>query len=199
MAKSSRGRGQGRSTKRRVPLDWVVQPDTYGYNSTLNLPNASQSALALTLPKFLATTEDPTASQDFFGWQFPEQSKGQEAYAVRGTIIMVPSTWAIGSQFHILFRIVCKQVAYGPGPVSIEDPAYSLVQPQFANERFCWQRVVQQTQVTGNAQETISVNWTGKQRIKEDEALWLYAENQSGVTMTVQLRFYLRTLMRADE
>jgi len=111
---------------------------------------------------------------------------------------MVPSTWTSGSQNRMFYRLVVKPVEYGPGPEAILEAGYSLLQPQYANERFLWQKIIQSTQVMGDQAENVSVNWSGRAHIKEDEALFLIIENQSGGIQTVNIITFLRTLMRAD-
>jgi len=186
-----------KSSRKKRQVDWVVNDETYGLN--IILPNASQVALALTLPQFYATYVDPIGGTNIPAYQYPEQDEGQEAYAVRGHVSVVPSVWAVGSTFSCIMRIVKKPISYGVvGAGAITDLNYSLYQAEFANERFVWQRYILQQNNMGAAGEVYNINWSGHQKLEPDEALWLFIENQSGITQDLRIWPYLRTLMRAN-
>jgi len=195
MAKSSSGRGR----RSRRPMDWVVNRDTYG--AVVSLPNATQLASALTLPQGWSSTIDSSLTTPSPGYNFPEQDQGQLAYAVKGHIGIIPGTWAAGSQFRAWFRLVVKPIEFDTVgvPIVIEDPNYSLVATNFANERFLSQWMRWETFAQGTAGEVLPINWRGAARIRQDEALWLYIENQSGITQTLTFHLFLRTLMRANQ
>jgi len=195
MAKSSRGRGR-KSSRRNV--DWVVVNDSYG--QVASIPNATQIAIALTLPKFWAGGIDPNLGVPVPNYSYPEQDSGQVAYAVRGHLGVVPGTWAVGSRFRLWVRLVVKPIEYDTAgvPIVIEDPNYSLVNPVFANERFLSQWVKWEDFGQGTAGEIMPISWKGQVRIPQDAALWMYLENQSGITQTLACTPFLRTLMRAD-
>lgn len=179
-------------------MDWVVNNETYG--SEANVDNATQIALLLTLPKFWTGGRDLGGS--FVpGYSYPEQQDGQMVYAVKGDINITPNTWALGSVFMLAMRIVKKPIEWDTAGVGvvITDANYSLFQPQFANERFLWQKVTRQQQAFGDIIEDGHVSWKGRCHLEPDEALWLIIENQSGITQRVVIRSWLRTLMRADE
>jgi len=194
MAKS-KSRGQGR---KRRQVDWVVVNDSYG--QILGLPNATQIAIALTLPKFWSSMIDPGIAVPVPTYSYPEQDSGQVAYAVRGHVGVVPGTWAVGSRFRMWCRLVVKPIEYDTVgvPIVIEDPNYSLVAPQFANERFLSQWMKWEDFGQGTAGEVMPISWKGQVRIPQDAALWMYFENQSGIAQTLSIHPFLRTLMRAD-
>lgn len=196
MAKS---RSRGRMTSRRRPVDWVVNDDSYGLN--LVLPNATQSHCALTFPKFWASMTTPDFAAAVPNYSYPEQDEGQIAYAIRGDIQVSPGTWAVGSTYNIMMRLVVKPIEYDTGgfAIAITDANYSLFQPQFANERILWQEHRFARQEMGSQSETVRVRWKGAVRIGTEEAIFLFIENQSGITQTMAFVPYLRTLMRADE
>jgi len=191
--KSSPGRG-----RKRRQVDWVVVNDSYG--QVLTLPNATQIAIACTLPKFWAGSIDPGLGVPVPNYSFPEQDSGQVAYAVRGHVGIVPGTWAVGSRFRLWIRLVVKPIEYDTAgvPIVIEDANYSLVAPQFANERFLSQWMKWEDFGQGTAGEVMPIGWKGQVRIPQDAALWMYFENQSGITQALTITPFLRTLMRAD-
>lgn len=192
----ARSKKMSRSRKRRK-LDWVVNSDTYG--TAGNLPNATQVALALTIPKFMQTATTFSGFVQIPSYYLPEQDGGQEAYAVRGHYRLSPGTWAAGSLFRVMLRIVVKPMAYDTQFLVVDDPNYSLFVPEFANEQLVWQRYHYEQFGGGDYGEVYPLNISFKRRIKPDEALFLYVENQTGVTQTVIFEPFLRTLMRADE
>lgn len=177
-------------------MDWVVNDYTYGQDG--NLPNASQVALPLTIPQFMETTTNIAQTTLIPRYALPEQSGGQVAYAVRGHYEISPTTWAVGSAYRLMMRLVVKQTEYNAVVNAIEDPNYSLFAAAYANERLLWQRLHFEQFGGGDYGEVFQLDWKGLARIKEDEALFLYIENQSGITQTVRFRPYLRTLMRAN-
>lgn len=191
-------RSKKSSRSKREPLDWVVNEDSYG--ASYSLPNASALAFALTLPKFWGSYIDPGLGIARGLYEFPEQKNGQVLRAVRGHFSTLPSTWALGNAFAIMARIVIKPIQYDTAgvPLVIEDPQYNLLEAQFANEQFLWQKYISQRYDMGGAPEVHMVNWSGRRMLKEDEAAWLYLQNFSGVTMTISGRLFLRSLMRAD-
>lgn len=193
MARSRGGRGR-KSGKRNV--DWVVNDDTY--NSALTLPNGGQILIPLTLPKFVASYTDPTFAVGYGNYMWPEQDSGQMVYAVRGEIIVTPTAWAVGTAYRAIMRLVKKPVEYAAAFQAIVDPNYSLFQAEFANERFLWQNVLYQSFNLGDAGETVNINWKGVCALEPDESLFLAIENQSGITQTLLITPFFRTLMRAD-
>lgn len=191
MARTRRGRAK------RMPVDWVVNDETYG--QVYNTPNATQGSAALTLPGQFGYDVDSGLAIPIGKYQFPEQSDGQIVKAVRGQFYAVPSTWAVGSVYSLMVRLVVKPIEVDSGiPTIILDPAYTLFQPPYANERILWQRLIFNRFDLGTATEVHEVNWRGTVRLKSDEALWVIFENQSGITQTATWRFFLRTLMRAE-
>lgn len=195
MAKSSRGRGRKRS---RRQVDWVCNTSTYDLTNPTVLPNNSIVGLPLTIPEVQASYVDPTIGVAFPRSWWPEQDQGQVAYAVRGQVEIIPGEWAIGATFRLMMRIVKKPMSIGSLFTSIEDPQYSLFSDIFANERFLWQSLITHQQNLGSVLEVHNVRWTGVQKLEPDEGLFLYVENQSGITQNVIIRPFLRTLMRAN-
>lgn len=199
MARSSRGRGRT-SSRKREKVDWVVNADSYGVSYVL--PNATLIAHALTVPKFWGSYVDPTQAVARGLYEYPEQAQGQVVRAVRGSVSIVPSVWAAGDAFEGMMRLCIKPIEYDTAgvPIWIEDPNYSLVVPQFANEQFLWQKHFRQRFDLGGVGEVHNIAWSGRRMLREDEALWLYIQNTTGVSsQTLSGRIYLRTLMRADE
>lgn len=194
MAKSRRGRGQKASRK----VDWVVNDETYG--SVISLPNAAQVLLVLALPRFVTNYRDVNNINNIPGYQFPEQENGQVAYAVRGSMSINPGTWAAGTVLRLMLRLVKKPLDYNNVAMqAIVDPAYSLFTPEFANERFLWQHYLRESFNFGSPFfEIVPIAWKGVCKLEPDEGLFLAVENQSGITQTVVLNPFLRTLMRAD-
>lgn len=188
--KSSRGRGP----KRQV--DWVVNPETYG--ATVAIPNGGFVLLCLVPSLHDRNFVDTTLAVTQPRYMWPEQDSGQVAYAVKGSFSITPSVWAVGTLYRLMARVVKKPMEYGNTFQAIVDPGYSLFQAEFANERFLWQRYVAQDFGLGSVGETVSVNWSGNQKLDPDEGLWLALENESGITISLIIRAFMRTLMRAD-
>lgn len=197
MARSSRGQART-SSRKREKLDWVVNADSYG--ATYGVPNATLLAVALTVPKMWGSYVDPSLTIPRGLYEYPEQAGGQVVRAVRGALSVVPSVWSAGSTFEFMMRLCIKPIEYDTAgvPIWIEDPLYSLTVPQFANEQFLWQKYVRQRFDLGSAGEVHNIAWSGRRMLREDEALWLYIQNFSGLTQTLSGRIFLRTLMRAD-
>jgi len=182
--------------RKRMPVDWVVNEQSYG--STGDVSNNTLSAIPLTLPLWtLDNSSFPSATQ-WGGKAFPEQDQGQLALRVRGHIRVVPTTWALGSEYRVMMRIVVKPYDFATELPSL-DGNYALFSSTFANEQFNWQKLVNNQFGLGEAHEVVYVDVKMRQRIKHDEALWLIIENQTGFTSEVRFSPYLRTLMRAQQ
>jgi len=98
----------------------------------------------------------------------------------------------------LFFRIIKAPMDTGTGAM-IADPLYNLDDDQFANERFPWQEVVFDTFTAGTATRSlIRVKATVNQWLEPNEALFFLTQNNSGGSNTMQIRPWLRTLMRAD-
>lgn len=194
MQRSKRGRAQ---TSRKRQVDWVVNDASYG--AAYQLPNATVVAIPLTVPEFVSARVDPTLSVTYPSYFWPEQDSGQEVYAVRGQFEVLPSIWAsLGDLYRMFWRVVKKPIEYATGFSAIQDPTYSLGLPEFANERFLAQNVVVGAFSFGSQPEVQNVRWSGHQKLAPDEALFLYIENGTGITQRLDLRIYIRTLMRAN-
>lgn len=194
MAKSRRGRGR----KRQV--DWVCNEWTYDL-VPFTLDNGDQFVAPLTIPEFVAAYADPSFSVAYNRHQWPEQDQGQVAYAVRGHIECTLAGWASGSRARYGFRIVKKPMEWGAGILAaMVDPQYSIYSDVFANERFVWQNLQFEDGAFGASlgPTVLTVNWKGVVKLEPDEALWLVGENQTGATQRVDVRPFLRTLMRAN-
>lgn len=195
MARSRGGRARGRSTRRNV--DWVVLDATYSIVPYV-LPNNSIVFAPLTLPEQEASYVDPTLAVPFPRHWWPEQDSGQVAYAVRGDLEVIPSNWAAGSIYRMAMRIAKFPVEWGALFNALNDPSYSLYSDLYANSRFLWERKLTGLFTLGGQMENIHINWKGTCKLDQNEALFLILENQSGITSDVQVRPYLRTLMRAN-
>lgn len=179
-------------------MDWVVNDYTY---SSVNqvIGNNGQIALPLTFPKFIQAMDTFPGGVAMGGYAYPEQSKGQRVYAVRGHYSLRPGTWVAGNTFKVMCRVVKKPLDYASGVGAIVDPGYDLFAAQYANERFLWQRLHFEGFGFGDLTETHPLHIKCNEGIAEDEALYMFLENQSGITISIVCEFYLRTLMRADE
>lgn len=193
MARSKKGGG---SRFKRRSVDWVVNDATYG--GSIAVANTGLVALPLTIPQMqqdIATLGigggGPTTA---FGWNFPEPNARLRVKAVMGHFTTVPSVWAVGSAYRWLARIVKKPMDLATG-TAIADALYSLADSEYANERFSWQTMRLQRFDLGAAGETVSVRANVNQSLEPDEALWFIFENISGVTQTITLQTYLRTLV----
>lgn len=194
--KSSRGRGR----RSRRAVDWVCNEWTYDLVPFI-LDNGDMVAAPLTIPEFVAAYADPSFSVAYNRHQWPEQDQGQIAYAVRGHIECILSGWASGSRARYGFRITKAPMEWGAGILAaMLDPQYSIYADVFANERFVWQNLqLEDGQFGASLGPTVmNVNWKGMVRLEPNEALWLVMENQSGITQRVEVRPFLRTLMRAN-
>jgi len=192
MAKSSRGRG-----RKRRQVDWVVNYECYG--AIYNIPNAAYAMIPLVIPEREAAYVDPTLAVPYPRHYWPEQDSGQEVYAVRGEMEVIPQgTWAAGSFFRLMTRIVKKPMEYGTAFNAILDGSYSLADDNFANERFLWQHLNSHQYTLGGVVEVQRVHWKGIQKLDPDEGLFLIAENTTGFTQGVQLQCWLRSLVRAN-
>lgn len=198
MARSSRGSKKSKSRSKRMPLDWVVNDYTYN-NIFQPLDNTDIAGFPLTFPRFILAEETFPGGVALGGYAYPEQSKGQVAVAVAGSVVAVPTTWALGSFYDCMLRIVKKPMDYAGGVGAITDPLYSLYDAQYANERFVWQMHIHNRFELGSAHEMVRIHWSGKVYLEPDEALYIFAENLTGVTSRINFNFKLRTLMRADE
>jgi len=94
---------------------------------------------------------------------------------------------------------VVKQMQWDSALLVVDDPNYTLFSPPWANERFLWQRYHFEQFGGGDYGEVfpLDLSWKGV-RLKPDEALFLYIENQTGITQTMVFEPFLRTLMRAN-
>jgi len=194
MARSAKRQGGAKS---RMKLDWVVNEDTYGTLSANNIPNGTISAFPLTYPRSVVNESITQAPLTRYGSAFPEGEK-QFVRAVVGWVEWSPGTWAAGSVIRMIMRITKKPMDIATG-AAITDAGYSLGADNFANERFAWQRGVNDSFVAGTETRSLmTVNAKVNQWLEPDEALYFMWQNLSGVTQTVASRLYLRTLMRAD-
>lgn len=196
MARSSKG--SKTSTRKRVPLDWVVNDYTYSANQQ-SLSNNEIIGMPLTFPRFILAETTAPGGIDKGGYAYPEQSGGQMAYAVKGSVEVIPETWAVGSIFRYAARIVVKPMDWTGGLAAITDSAYTLYDAAFANERFLWQKHVTGLFSLGSQAERLYISAKFRAHIPQDSALYIFIENQTGVTSRLFLRFNLRTLMRAEE
>lgn len=181
---------------KRQSVDWVVNDSTYG--GAVSVANAGLVALPLTIPQMqqdIATMGigggGPTTS---FGWNYPEPNARLRVKAVMGHFAMLPSVWAAGSSFTWLARIVKKPMDLATG-AAIADALYSLAASEYANERFSWQRYARQRWDMGSAGETVTVKANVNTSLEPDEALWFIFENISGITQTITVTTFLRTLV----
>jgi len=197
MAKSRRGRGR----KSRRQVDWVVNEWTYDMVPYI-IDNGDQFNAPLTIPEFVAAYADPSFSVAYNRGQWPEQDSGQVAYAVRGHIECLLAGWASGSRARFGFRIVKAPMEWGAGltGAAMLDPQYTLYSSVFANERFLWEtKQLEDGQFGASLGPTVlTVNWKGVVKLEPNEALWLIGENATGSVQRVEVRPFLRTLMRAN-
>jgi len=195
MAKSSRGRG--RRSSRRQQVDWVVNDGSYG--AAYQIDNNQLVYVPLVVPEFLKTYVDPTGTDERGAYQWPEQDTGLQVKAVKGQIEVLPSVWAsLGDLYRMAWRLVVRPTEYGLGYVAIEDPAYDLTLPQYANERFLSQRFITGSFSFGSQPEMANVQWKGFRQLEKDEGLYLAVQNLTGITQRLNMRMYFRSLLRAE-
>lgn len=180
-----------------MDLDWVVNEDTYGPDGVIGLPPSTIAAAPLTYPRRMVEQLlwGPGAARD--GAAFPEGEK-QFVKAVVGFIQVTPPTFAVGNVLRLYFRITKKPMDTQTAG-AITDGAYTIGQAgaySFANERFAWQRGLIGVD---NDILQVPVKATVNQWLEPDEALFIFYENNSsGLTGTITMTPFLRTLMKAE-
>jgi len=197
MARARSG-GKGRARSRgRMALDWVVNEDTYGANASISVPANGIGAAPLTFPKFMQYVNIglPAAFTARGGAAWPDGEK-QFVKAVMGEIIIIPSSWAIGTVLSGAIRIVKKPMDTATAGM-IADPLYGLQAWEFANERFSWQTVLENRFTdAGMYTQKVRVKATVNQWLEPDESLWVVYESFN--SLSIVFLPYLRTLMKAD-
>lgn len=181
-----------------MSLDWVVNNLTYGASATITLPNNTIGVAPLTIPRRQIQQADVLGAPPgpFSGAAFPEGEK-QFVKAVRGTILLPPQSFAVGTSITIGMRIQKFRMDLGTGG-AIFDASYSILNASsyhFANERWPWQFITRQSD---NDISAFNVKATVNQWLEPDEALYICIEQASSLTTTLVFGLYLRTLMRAD-
>lgn len=174
-------------------MDWVVNDDTYSI-TPVAVPNGDIVALPLVYPRHVL--QEATTWNSPGGYAFPDAGR-QFVKAVRGQVVVIPGTWAVGSSFRMMMRIVKKPMDFTTGE-AVADALYDLYAAAFANERFCWQHLKNEFYNLGNAWEVMTVRATVNQWLEPDEGLYFIAHNQSGITQTLVLNTFLRTLVSAE-
>jgi len=179
-------------------LDWVVNEDSYGREASASIPAANIASFPLTYPRFLvAQVVSPVGTFDRTGGAFPEGEK-QYVKAVVGMCGWNMSSWAVGNACRIIMRIVKKPMEFATAG-SLTDANYDLNDSNFANERFAWQHVVDDSFNDANGYRSfVNIRATVNQWLEPDEALFLMVQNESGGGNTITFRPMLRTLMKAD-
>lgn len=183
-------------------LDWVVNEDTYGILATNTVPVNTIAAVPLTYPRFMFDELMGGPGISRRGGAFPDGKK-QFCKAVVGHVCLSTPTWAIGSTLVWHFRIVKKPMDFLTA-AAITDPAYSIADDIFANERFVWQEIMYDSFTFGQPiRTTLRVRASVNQWLEPDEALWFVIDLATGAapfvnTARLDYRPYLRTLMKAD-
>jgi len=136
----------------------------------------------------------------------PARAEGGRAQmlAVQGQIIVIPSTWSIGSIVNMGFRIVELEADPIDGTASI-DAAYTMMAvsavnaqqcANFANDRdWDWEFRSNRSFETGATMGrwSIPVRFRTRRRLKPNNGYYLYVENAGSVTTTIIP--WLRTLV----
>jgi len=190
MARSSRRRS---STRRKMQLDWVVNDDTYS-NSPVSVGNGGIIAVPLVYPRFVL--QEATVWNSPGAYAFPDAGR-QFVKAVRGHFALVPGTWAAGSTFRCIARITKKPMDLATGD-AVADALYSLDNAAFANERYAWQEFYSEQFAMGGSAEVKRVKATVNQWLEPDEGLYIIFHNFSGITQTLNMQMFLRSLVGAE-
>lgn len=191
MAKSRRGR---RAKSRRMTLDWVVNADSYGRVPLNITPAGGPGAVPLTYPKMMLA--NPIwGGGNIGGNAMPTDGDRQFVKAVSGHIYWRPSSWVAGNSLTFWARVVKKPMDLTTG-AAIADALYALNDDDYANERFAWQYVNDEAFNTGNNfASTLRVKATVNQWLEPDEALYMMVQMDGVGVASLNVWFYLRTLM----
>lgn len=193
MARSRRSSSRSSSRRKKMVLDWVVNDDTYS-TSNITIGNTQTAALPLVYPRYVL--QEVTAWNSPGSYAFPDAGR-QFVKAVRGVVVTLPSSWAVGSTFRMMMRIVKKPMDFITGE-AIVDSTYSLFNAGHANERFVWQHLKNEYYNFGNAWEHTRIHATVNQWLEPEEGLYLIMENQSGFTQNLVNTVFCRSLVGSE-
>lgn len=212
-----------RSRRQRVKADWVYRGDIHDETGALVDDGGSYTASQKTLtsggPQAIAPilydSHNYVKSGTMIGGAGTIIPMGMAARAeamrplimrVQGVVHVSPSTWALGSAFHLGFRFGVFEQDAQTGLLLI-DPAYNMwtavanvdtAPSRWANDRK-WVRETR-TAVTfsDNSQFfNFRFNFKTKRRLNPNECFAVYTETFTG-SVNLGLRYFLRTLV-ADE
>lgn len=179
--------------KRRQQVDWVVNTESYRV-SFFALPIAGLFGIPLTYSAGYRGSEMGTAfaAGDREQWTAFVEGSNQRTLAVRGHILLSPSTWAVGVARQVVMRITDHPMDITTG-AAVVPTGYTLTNPVYANEQFAWQDVLFDSfQLGTETSSTKRVNASVKRRLAPNHALFLMMQNVGTVVENVTL--YLRTL-----
>lgn len=199
------------SRRPRVRKDWVQNDESYGPLYTVNAGVAAHQAIPMTYSTATMALSrgggNVVAGQLISTVAVPFNQK-QEVYGYDVSIRVVPTAWALGSEINLGVRVVVAEMTPDTWQ-ALFDPVYTMWNAAgnmadrahiFADEPHLGERRVMvafgeasSPLVHVRMQRFFRRPW----RLKEDEAIFLYLENNAGAVAT-RLNPFCRTLMRVS-
>jgi len=210
----------GRGASKRVPKDYVYNTETYAVTYALEATPEFAQALPLTYAQNTVrqiTQGLPGVEPNWIG-VFEVQSGAatptlskQRVYGVQGWMRVSPTTWNVGSEYNLIFRLLHGEqdtenaaLIIGTGYSGIIN-TLDMDAAQCANAGFLkeWRMAELVTNTVGvvtRGQWMVPINWRSRKGIQlgNDRALFMYMESGAG-SVDLRITPYLRTLMKAPQ